>query len=142
MKGRCQRYQRDALNSMRPFLFFDPKKFSLISQFLEVAQVKGRCQWYQRGSMKSMRQFSFFAPKFFFFYISISGGRKCEKKQSMVPTPFPEEYAIIFVFLSKIFISISQFLEISHVKRRCQRYRRGALNSMQLFVFFGPKNFP
>ncbi len=31
MKGKCQRYQRDALNCKRAFLFFGQKFFSLIS---------------------------------------------------------------------------------------------------------------
>ena len=44
VKGRCQRCQRDDLNSMQAFLFFVPKDFSSIIQFLEVAQVKSRCQ--------------------------------------------------------------------------------------------------
>ena len=63
MKGRCQRYHRGSLNSVRAFLFFGPKIFSSISRFVEVAQVKGRCQRYHRGSLNSLCAFSFFGPK-------------------------------------------------------------------------------
>ena len=37
------------------FLFFGPKFFSSISQFLELVQVIGKCQRCQRGTMNSMR---------------------------------------------------------------------------------------
>ena len=101
MKGRCQLYQRGAMNSLRAVSFFGPKHFSTISRFLEFALVKGRCQRYQRGALDSMLAFSFFVPNF--FYISISGGRTGEKEMSTVPTRCPEEYASIFVFRSKKF---------------------------------------
>ena len=65
MKGRCQKYQRGVLNSIRAFLFFSLKNISSISQFLEVAEVKGRYHRYQRGALKSMRAFLFFSPKHF-----------------------------------------------------------------------------
>ena len=48
---------------------FRSKNISLISQFLEVAQVKGRCQRYHRVSLKSVRAFSFFGPKIFLRYL-------------------------------------------------------------------------
>ena len=69
VKGRCQRYHRGSLNSVRAFSFFGPKNISSISQFLEVTQVKGRCQRYHRGSLNSVRAFSFFGPKIFLRYL-------------------------------------------------------------------------
>ena len=67
------------LNSMRVFLVFGPKNFSL-SQFLEVAQVKGTnpvpcivCEYFC------------FSVKIFFFDIAISGGRIGEREVSTVP---------------------------------------------------------
>ena len=47
-----------------------------------------------------------------------------------------------FSFLDlKFFSSISPFLVVAQVKKRCQRYQRGTLNSMRPFSFFGQKNF-
>ena len=46
VKGRCQRYLRGILNSMRPFSFCFPKYFFLISRFSDVAMVKRYFQKY------------------------------------------------------------------------------------------------
>ena len=43
-------------------------------------------------------------------------------------------------FGQKIFSSISQFVEVAHVKK-CQRYPRSALNSIGVFLFFSPNIF-
>ena len=48
---------------------FRSKNFSLISRFLDVAQVKGICQLYQRGALISVRAFSFFVQKIFLRYL-------------------------------------------------------------------------
>ncbi len=61
--------------------------------------------------------------------------------ESAVPTRCPEQYSSIFVFRSNKFSSISQFLEVIQVEKRCQRYRRYPLNSMRAFFFSDPNFF-
>ena len=134
MKERCQRCQRDDLNSMRAFSFFSRNFFRYLSQVI------GRCQRYQRGTMSCVRVFSLLGQKFFlishgkrdvsvvqtrypekyesifvfrsnkFFYnILISESRTSEKEVSAVPTQWPKPNASIFVFQSKHF-----FFDIFH----------------------------
>ena len=106
MNRRSQKHQRGALNSMRALLFSVTKIFSLISRFLEVAQVKRRYQRYQRGSQNSVRQFRFFRPQFF-FDISISGGHIGEKKVSTVTTRSPKHYTRFSFSFQNFFFDIS-----------------------------------
>ena len=121
--------QHGRLTSLAKFYVFGPKMFSLISRFMEIAQVKERCQRYQSDVLKSMRPFSFFGINFF-FSISISGGRTDKREVSTVTKRCFEQYASILVFRWEKFSSISQFLEVALVKGRCQRYQRDALNSI------------
>ncbi len=120
--------------------FFDPKPFWSISQFLKFAQGKGRSKRYQRGALNSIQAFSFFDQKVF-VNISITRVRTREKELSTVPKRCPEHFASIFVFRSKFVLSISRFQEDAQVKRRCQRFQRGTLNSIRAFLFFCPKMF-
>ena len=106
MKGRNQPCQRGALNRMRAFSFFCPKKFSSIYRFLWVTHVKGRCQQGQRGALNSVRALVF-RSKNFFFHISISEGCRGKTEVSTVPTRCSKQCASIFVFLSKNFFDIS-----------------------------------
>ena len=62
-----------------------------------------------------MRAFSFFGLKFV-FDISISGCRTSKRVVIAVHRKCPEHYASIFIFGSKIFSSISRFLEVAEVK--------------------------
>ncbi len=74
-----------SLTVLRPYLFFSPINFSLISLFLEVVQVKGRCQSYQRNGLNNMRKFLFFCPKtfssisIFLKFVNMKG--KCQRYQ-------------------------------------------------------------
>ena len=99
-----------------------------------------RCQRYLHGSLNGMRPFSFLDPNFF-PYISISRCCKGATEMSTEPTSLTERYATFFIFRSKFFPPISQFLDAVQARRRCQRNLQGALNGMQPFSFLDPNFF-
>ena len=102
MLGGCQKYQRDALNSVRPSSFFAQKIFFSISISrgrtgeMEVSTVPTRCS-------EQCATIFVFRSKNFFFDISFFGDRTGEREVSTMPIRYPEQYTTYFVFSVKKF---------------------------------------
>ena len=102
MKGRCQRYQRGALNCMRTFLFLGPKFFTSISRTgeMEVSAVQTRCS-------KRCSSISYFGAKNIFtiskFLVVARCLRRCQRLQHIALSSM----RAFSLFGSKIFSSIS-----------------------------------
>ena len=139
VKWRCQRYQSDVVNSIRPFSFFVIKNFPRY-QFLDVVQVKGRCQRYQSDVLNSMRPFSFFVIKNF-SSISISGCCTGKREVSTVPTRYPEQYATIFVFRFKTFFFHISFFGGHTDERKVSTVPTRCIEQYTAFFVFRSKKF-
>ena len=106
------------------------KIFSLISQFLEVAQVKGRFHRYNHVALSSMRAFSFFCPKLF---SSISQFPNVAKVKKWCKRNLRGALKSKRDFSFSVQTILLRYL--AQVNGRCHRYKRVALCSSSIFIF-------
>ena len=100
-------------------VFFDISNFEFRTNEREVSAVHTRIPEHYTSIFV-------FRSKKIFFDISIFGCRTSKKEVSAVYTRYLNTMRAFLFFGPKNASSISQFLDVAQVKKRCQRYIRGA----------------